>query len=1045
MKISETGVKKPVMTIMVFLAILILGGVSYFKLAIDMMPEIESPSISVFTQWDGASTEDVETRITRVIESALGSVTDLDEITSTTREGSSRVTCKFKWGTELGEAANDMRDLLERAKRNLPDDAEDPIMFKFNTSNMPIMNFSVTCRENREKMETTVEDYIVDVLKRVPGVGTAEAFGGLTRQINVHLDPDKLSAYGISVIEVAEAIDNDNQTEPAGNIKIGSIDYTIRVPGEFTDPNQVGDVIVKRNGDTVVRLRDVARVEDGFEEEDSVVERNGRRGMMVSVQKRSGENTVAVCRRILDKIEDIKKTLPADYDISVVSDSSDSIIKSIASVGETVIYGGIFVILTTLFFLRSVRASLVITLTIPFSLIIAFVFMFLMGWTINIMSMSALAVAIGMVVDNAVVVLENIFSHIARGTRRREASMFGADEVGTAVIASTLTTIVVFLPLIFVEGVSGIMMKQLGGLITATLCASVMCSLLLTPMLASKLITKESVSTGSRGFKGWSESFFVSVENLYGRILGKSLNKRWTVVAICAAVFGLTIYSATFLGSEFMGTEDTGQLNITFELPLGTRYEKTTEVARRVADVINDVCGKDKITIMTTTTGGSSGGFGGNRASHIGSIRIKLVDSKFRDHTADEYGAEITKRISQWPEITKAYSSSDNFMNRVLRSGGSNLTVDIYGYDLDVTMGIAQQIKAIAQSVSGTRDVRISQDLGLPELSIEVDREKASALGISMYDLTTIISTLFQGNDCSEYREGEDEYDITLRLERINRDKIEDIRRSEIPLPSGDRIRLDTIADVVESTGPVTISRKNQQRIVTVEFDSIGRPQGDIMSEIDKRIQNEVILPSGITVQYGGMIEEQEESERTMTMLIILGVVLVYMVMAGQFESFIHPLLIMFSVPFAFSGVVTGLHITNTPLSMTAYIGIILLVGVVVNNAIVLVDYINLLRLRGIPLFKAIVDSGRQRLRPVLITTSTTLLGMLPMAMSTGDGSATWRPLGIVVVGGLTVSTVVSMIIVPVLYYITESYKERRLARKKTNETARNNQQCVAQ
>lgn len=1027
MFISEAGVRRPITTLMVFLAIFILGAIAYTRLAIDMMPEIESPSISVFTRWDGASTEDVEQQITRVIESALGSVTDLDELTSTTSEGVSRVTCKFKWGTELGEAANDMRDLLERAKRRLPDDADDPVMFKFNTANMPILGFSVTATENIEALEDTVNDDIVDVLKRVPGVGTAEAFGGLTRQINVHLDPDRLSAYGLSVADIAAAIDADNQTEPAGNVKIGTIDYTIRVPGEFSDPEQVGTVVVKRDGARVVRVADIARVEDGFAEETRIVERMGRAGMMVDVQKRSGENTMAVSRRVMARLEEIKRNLPADYSIDLVFDTSDTIAKSIRSVGQTVMWGGLFVVLVTLFFLRSVRTSLVIALTIPFSLIIAFVFMFLKGWTINLMSLSALALAVGMVVDNAVVVLENIISHVSRGADRRAAAVSGADEVGTAILASTLTTIVVFVPLVFVDGVTGIMLGQLGGIVTATLCASIFCALYLTPMLASRLLGSQPAPGSAYGrFMEWSDARFAAVENAYARLLSAALRGRWAVMAAAAAVIAVTVWGFGTLGSEFMGKEDTGQLSITYQLPLSTRYEITAETGRRILEVARRVCGEGVITSEMLRAGGT-GGFGGGGGSHAGTIRLRLVDAKFRSKSADEYGDEITREVSKWPEIVKVYSNSGSFMNRILMGGGANLEIEIYGYDLAETTAIAEKIKAIASETPGSRDVRVSQDMGKPELSIEIDRDKASALGLSMEAITTTISTLFQGDDCSQYREGEDEYDITLRLEESDRASIEDIRRSELQLPDGGRIRLDAIARVVEGTGPVTISRKNQQRIVTVDFDAAeGRPEGDLMADVRRRIESEIALPNGVTIEYGGMIEEQEKSEKALTLMIALGIVLVYMVMAAQFESMLHPLLIMFSVPFAFSGVVTILSLTGTPLSMSAYIGMVLLVGIVVNNAIVLIDCVNRFRAAGKKLREAIVDGGRQRLRPVMITTCTTVLGMLPMAISHGDGSATWRPLGLVVVGGLALASLVSMVIVPTLYFMVEGRRSRR-------------------
>ena len=1037
MKLSEIGVNRPVTAIMVFFAILILGYISYTMIPVDMMPEIETPTVTVHTVWDGASPEDMETKVTRLMESVLGGVTDLDEITSMTREGRSRVSCKFRWGTELGEASNDMRDLIERAKRRLPDEADDPIMFKFNSANMPIMFFGITARENREKMYDIVNDEIVDVLKRVSGVGSVEAFGGFQRQVNVHLDPAKLSAYGLSLADVATAIHADNQTEPAGNLKVGSVNYTIRVPGEYTHPDQIGEVIVKRKGDALVRLSDVATVEDGFVEVDSVVETNDKWAMMMMVQKRSGENTVAVCERVRKRVDEIAKTLPADFDIVLIGDSSDTITRSINSVSSTVLWGGLFVILTTLFFLRNIRASLVIALTIPFSLIIAFIFMFLMGWTINIMSMSALAVAIGMVVDNAVVVLENILSHISRGAKKKEAAMFGADEVGLSIVASTLTTIVVFVPLIFVKGVSGIMFKQLGGLIAATLAASLFCSLFLTPMLASLLLRtieqrKRDAAKWHGRFVAWSEARFNAFEAGYGNWIARCLKGRWLVVAAAVGVIALTFVLFGHVGSELMGSEDTGELRITYELPVGTRYEKTVEVGRRILQLARDTIPAREIKSYSFNAGGGGGGFGAARNSHTGTIRVRLVKGSQRKRSTDQYGEDITSQVRPWPEVTKVYASSDNFLNRILRGGDANIAIDIYGYDLAVTTDIANRIKSIAEETPGSRDIRISQDLGQPELALRIDRMKAASFGFTMETLTTALSTLFQGGTATQYREEDDEYDVLLRLEEPARRSIEDIRGAEIEIPSGERVRIDSFAEIEEITGPVTIRRKNQERIVTVWFDVIDRPQGDVVADIRKRVESEILIPDGVQIEYAGMIEEQEESERAMQMMIILGVLLVYMVMAGQFESFIHPFLIMFSLPFAGSGVALALLATGTPLSMSSYIGIVLLVGVVVNNAIVLIDYINITRERGVALFDAIVQSGRQRLRPVLITTLTTLLGMLPMALSHGDGSAMWRPLGITVCGGLAVSTFVTMFIIPVLYYIVESLRERNRARALT-------------
>ncbi|MBQ7721800.1 MAG: efflux RND transporter permease subunit [Kiritimatiellae bacterium] len=1018
--------KRPIAAVMVFFAVLILGYVSYRLIPVDMMPEIETPTITINTSWDGASPEDMETKVTRLMESVLGGVTDLDEISSTTREGVSRVTCKFAWGTELGEAANDMRDLVERAKRRLPDEADDPVMFKFNSANMPILFYGITARENRDKMNDTVNDEIVDVLKRVSGVGSVEAFGGFKRQINVRLDPVKLSAYGLSLASVAAVLGDENRTEPAGNLKVGSVNYTIRVPGEYSHPDEVGDVIVKRgaNGE-LVRLSDVAEIEDGFVEIDSVVETNDKWAMMMMIQKRSGENTVAVCRRVRDRIAEIARTLPADYDIVLISDASETITRSINSVGSTVLWGGFFVILVTLLFLRNVRASLVIALTIPFSLIIAFIFMFAMGWTINIMSLSALAIAIGMVVDNAVVVLENILQHISRGARKREAAMFGADEVGLSIMASTLTTIAVFLPLVFVKGVTGIMFKQLGGLVTATLVASLFCSLYLTPMLASVILRtmeqRRAAALTWRGrFVAWSETRFEAFEAAYGRLVAACLRLRWLVIAVAAAVIALTAVLFSHIGSELMGAEDTGELRITYELPVGTRYEKTAAVGRRILQLARDTIPTGEITSYSFNAGGGGGGFGGPRNSHTGTIRVRLKRDMKRSKTTDEYGDAITAAVRDWPEIKRVYASTDNFLNRVLMGGGANIAIDIYGYDLATTTAIANRIKDIVEETPGSRNARISQDLGQPELALRIDRMKASSLGFSMDTLATALSTLFQGGTATQYREEDDEYDILLRLDEPSRRSIEDIRGSEIELPSGGRVRIDTFAEIEEIEGPVTIRRKNQERIVTVWFDVIGRAQGDVAGDVRKRIESEILLPDGVQIEYAGLLEEQAKSEQAMVLMIVLGVILVYMVLAGQFESFIHPFLIMFSVPFAGSGVALALLATDTPLSMSAYIGIVLLIGVVVNNAIVLIDYINITRARGVALFEAICQSARQRLRPVLITTLTTLFGMMPMALSRGDGSVMWRPLGITVCGGLAVSTFVTMLIIPVLYFVVE-------------------------
>ena len=1032
MNLSETGVKRPVTTVMLFVAILILGVVSLTMLALDMMPEIEPPSISVLTPWLGASTEDVETKVTRVLENELSIITNLDELRSTTKEGLSVVTCKFKWGTNLDEAANDIRDRLEFAKRRLPDDVEEPIIFKFNTSMMPIVFYGVTANESWEKLYDIIDDEVADPLKRLPGVGAVQVIGGLQRQINIHLDRAKLAGFGLSLQDVENVLRAENLTLPAGTIKIGTVEYTIRVPGEYEDPAEIRDIVLKRSDGAIVYLRDVAEVQDGFLEQKRLVEVDGEPGLMLAIQKRSGANTVEVAEIVQQEMERLGKNLPRDVKPVLLMDSSEFITRSIHNVSQTVMWGGLFVILTTFVFLRSLRTSAIIVLTIPFSLIIAFTFMFLMGWTLNVMSLAALAIAIGMVVDNAVVILENITSYVERGAKVREASMFGAGEVGMAISASTLTTVVVFLPLIFVTGITGIMFKQLGGIITVTLLASLFAALMLTPMLCSKLL-KPASEIVRRGLSGRlfnaSERGFRAVESGYGRLLGWALRHRALVIVLAIAAFTGTIVLVPIIGSEFVPEEDTGDLRITFQLPVGTKVEETAEMCKRLATLGNEIAGEAAVEHFYWRCGESESGmsvaFGSQEGSHIGMVSFKLVPQLERAKSAKQIGRELADRIQDWPEIVKVNVSAGNPMSGILLGGGKPVSIEILGHDLEVTDRLAQQIRAIGQRTPGAKDVTISRDVGKPELTVHVDRHKAASMGLNITNIAESLRTLFYGKEATKFRQGENEYDIFMRLEQAQRQSVEDIRAAEIVLPDGRRIRLDSIAVVDETLGPVEIERKNQERLVKVELDTFGRTLGEVVADIQTTVESEVVLPPGVSVEYAGMAKEQRDSFRALVMMLALGVVLVYMVMAGQFESLLDPFVVMFSVPFAFTGVAVALALTGTSLSIMSFIGIILLIGTVVNNAIVLIDYTNILRARGQSMLEAVQNSGRQRLRPVLITTLTTVFGMLPLAVSRGEGSEMWRPLGITVIGGLLVSTLVTLVLVPTIYSLFERGKKR--------------------
>ena len=1026
MKLPELGVQKPVTTLMFFLAVFVLGGVMVTQLPVDLLPEIERPTVTVVTTWEGVSAEDVESMVTKVVERALGTVNGLEEMTSATIEGISSVTCEFTWGTNLDEASNDIRSNLERIRKSLPEDADPPVLWKFNTSQIPIQFYGITCRESIETLEEIANNEIADPLKRLPGVGAVNLFGGLERQINVRLDPARLAGYGLVFDDVAAALARENVTLPAGNVKVGRIDYTIRVPGEYTAPEQIGEIVIRSAAGALVRLRDVAEVEDGFAEEVRLSNVMGRRAIMMMIQKRSGANTVETAKEVTRELtENILPTLPRDIEIHPIFDTSEQITQSIGNVGLTVRWAFVFVVLTTFFFLRNVRSSLIIVLTIPFSLILAAIFLWTMGWTINIISMASLAIAMGMVVDNAVVVLENISTKVERGTAPREAAMFGAEEVGTAVSASTLTTIVVFVPLIFLKGEAGIMFKQLGGLLVATLLASLVCALWLTPMLGSRLLQipgkRRAHGRVLAGFLAWSESRFAALDAAYSRLLDRSLRRRGVVVAVAVAVFAGSVFLFLGLGSEYSPEEDNGRLTLRYQTPIGTRVEETAAVGQRILDVALQEAGPGNVRVHAWRCGDSGGmGKGG---SHVGNVMLSLVSQTQRDRSVKEIGRAIADVVARWPEVQKF-----NLETAQMGPGGGQkpIVIDVLGFDLDILQSVAEQVLAVVNTTPGAVDAEIGRDPGRPEIRVEIDRVKAAAHGLNMAQVANGVRTLFYGTTATMYRESDEDYDVVLRLDESYRRTVEDIAQSDIVLPTGRRIRLDSVAAVTERLGPLQIDRRNQERLIQVTADVFGRSSGEVVRDLRRRLAEEVPLPSGIGLHFGGTAEDQEESFRQMGLMLVLGILLVFMVMASQFESLLDPFLILFAIPFAFTGVAISLTVLRLTVSIMSFIGMILLVGVVVNNAIVLIDYINLLRARGQDLHAAIVNAGRSRLRPVLITTLTTSLAMVPMILSRGEGAATWKPMAATVAGGLTFSMLITLVLVPTIYSLAHARRARR-------------------
>jgi HAE1 family hydrophobic/amphiphilic exporter-1 len=1038
MRLPEFGARLPVTNIMIFFAILVLGVVSLSKLPIDLMPEIEPPVISVITVYEGASAEDVETKVTEIIENNLATVSNLDKLTSRSLEGLSVVSCRFNWGVNLDEASNDIRDKIEFAKRLLPDEIDTPIVFKFNTAMIPILFIGVNSPESvYPELYHIVDKRVSDYLKRIPGVGAVQMWGGLERQINVSIDRLRLEGYHLSVQQIVDRLAQENITLPVGDLKTGYLDYSLRVPGEFSDPKQIKDIIIQQEGERIVYLKDVAKVEDAFKEVTMIVRSNGQPGVMLMVQKRSGANTVDVANRVKKEIKRLEKQLPEHIKFSILMDSSEHITQSIKDLTQTVYWGGLFVILVVFLFLRQLRPSLIIALTIPFSLIIAFVFMYFLGYTINIMSLSSLAIAIGMVVDNAIVIVDNVFRHRERGEKPKEAAIYGASEVGLAVSASTFTTVVVFLPMMFLTGIVGIMFKQLAILITITLLASLFTALTFSAMLCAKLLTvmpqdkfnKENKSFFQRLYE-LTGRFFEGLESVYSKILGWALrHKKLTVfIAICIFVFSIALVPK--IGTEFVPEEDTGDLNVQVELPVGTRVEETNKISREIEELFKkDV--PEARTIFARIGQSSSGRFGAAFGQKLGSnivvVGAKLSKVDERQRSIKEIAESIRPKITALLGVKKVNIQAGSPFSRILFGGGKPISIEILGHELETTDALAYKIKSEIAEISGVVDVTVSREIGNPELQVEVDRTKASSLGLSMANITDTIRTYFYGKSATKYREAGDEYDIFVRLKDSDRTSIKDIEDIPITSSSGKIIRLSNVAKVIHRTGPIEIERQNQDRIVRVEANTFRRSLGDIAKDIRQVIQN-INAPPDITINLGSDIEEQGKAFRDLLLLFILGGLLVYMVMAAQFESLLDPFIVMFSVPFAFTGVAFGLFFGGITLSVISFLGLVMLSGIVVNNAIVLVDYINILRSRGLSMHEAVTIGGANRLRPVLMTTITTLAGMLPLAVSKGEGSELWRPLGVSMIGGLSLSTFITLVLVPVLYAIFEGRKKQKRA-----------------
>ncbi|MCS2892178.1 efflux RND transporter permease subunit [Parabacteroides faecis] len=1031
MSLYATAVKKPVTTALVFVAVVIMGLFSLTRLSVDLLPEIETNMIMVMTAYPGASATDIEMNVSKPLENVLNSVSDLKHITSQSRENISIVTLEFEYGTDIDVATNDVRDKLDIVESSLPDDVENPIIFKFGTDDIPILLLSVTAEESTNALYKILDDKVSNPLARISGVGAVSISGAPIREVQVYCDPYKLEAYGLTIEGISSIIAQENRNTPGGSIDIGSNTYTLRVQGEFTDAKQMLDLVVGSNNGKNVYLRDVAQVKDYIEERAQETFNNGGKGGMIVIQKQSGANSVNIAKKVHEKLPEIQASLPSDVQLGVIVDTSTNILNTIDSLQETIMITFIVVMLVVFIFLGRWRATFIIILTIPISLIAAFAYLLASGNTLNIISLSSLSIAIGMVVDDAIVVLENVTTHIERGSKPKQAAVHATNEVAISVIASTLTMLAVFLPLTMVTGMAGILFKQLGWIVSIIMIVSTIGALTLTPMLCSQLLRLDP----KKGrlyvlFFTPIEKALNALDVAYARFLDWAVRHRKTVIFGAFLIFAGSMMLIPMVKTEFFPTQDNARIGITIEMPIGTRQEITRDLALRIDKQFREKYPEILVLNFTEGQADTDNTFAqlSDNGSHIIEMNVNLSSVGDRERGLIEICDMMRKDLAEYSEI-KEYKVLAGGQSGSM--GGENaVDIEIYGFDFAKTDAVAADLSRRLEGLKGCSQVNISRKDYIPEYQVDFDREKLAMNGLNVTTASLYLRNRINGSTASKYREDGDEYDIKVRYAPEFRQSIEDIENIMIYNNAGQGVRIRDVGKVVERMTPPTIERKNRERLITVSA-VVG--QGAALSDLVSAVQSELKkmdIPSDVSWQLGGTFEDQQDTFTDLGILMVLIIILVFIVMAAQFESLTDPFVIMFSIPFAFTGVILGLAITQTPLGVMALIGVIMLMGIVVKNGIVLIDYTILCRERGMSILTAAVAAGKSRLRPVLMTTLTTVLGMIPMAIGTGEGAEMWRSMGMTVAWGLSVSTLITLVIVPTVYCVFAGNGVKRRRRK---------------
>ncbi len=1017
MKLPDFSVRRPVFTTMITLIVVILGVFSLARLKIDLLPSIELPTVTVRTEYAGASPEVMERLVTQIVEEIVGTVPGVIEMTSQSSEGASIVRVTFTWGTKIDTAAIDIQSKIQDEINELPEDIVRPRISKFDVASYPVVVLGISSNLDPVDLTQLIEDHIRYRFARLPGVAQADMWGEFKREVRVELDPGRVNALGLPLNQVLEAIRNANLDLPAGKIEQGSFEVTLRAPAEFVTLDQIRDTVILRRDGAAVTLGQVARVRDTYEKPTRIVRVNGERGIRIALRKQADANTVEVAKGILSEIEAVNRLYPQVRIIPVIN-QGNFIERSIANVAQSVLYGGGLSILVLLFFLRNIRSTLVISLAIPISVIATFALIYFSGFTLNLMTLGGLALGVGMMVDSSVVVLENIFRRRDENLEQpKEAAVEGAREVGGAIVASTITTLVIFLPLVFVRGVAGVLFQELSYVIIFSLVCSLLVSLSLLPMLASRFIEtpdhlKKRCSPSVERLIAWSGHLFRKLDNGYRNLLYKVLRHRLLTVAVAMGTLAASLLLLPFIGTEFLPPSDEGEVRVTGEMEIGTRLDLLDQQVRKMEEIVYPSVPEKVSSVISV----GSSSWRPSDASKT-EISLSLVPVSQRRRSNIEIANDLRQRLrGKIPGMEiRTHAPQGQFLLERVLGGDEGLTVEIRGFDLPTLEALGKQVSGMIAAISGVTDIETSQKSGIPQQEIRVDRDKAADLGLSVRDLTKVLETAVAGSKAGEFRSQGNSYRIFVQLQDVEKRTLDEILDLTLATAGGGQVALRNLVTSEASYGPILIDRKDQQRLVTVKANVEGRDIGTVAEEVQALLDG-IPRPVGYELSVAGSFEEQQKAFGELFVSLLLALVLVYMVLACQYESLRDPVVVMASVPVAAVGVLVVLFLTGTTLNLQSFIGCIMLGGIVVNNAILLVDQAGQLTRDGMSVRQAVAEAGRRRLRPILMTALTTILALLPLALGIGEGTDQQAPLARAVLGGLTASTLITLVLIPAVY-----------------------------